>query len=124
MDLELTEQQTMLRDATRQFAEQKLLPQAEEAERDCGTAPAMLQELASMGYCGIGTPEQYGGSALDAISYALMISELSYADASIGVTVSVTNSLTQDPILHFGTEEQKVHYLNQIARGEIRWCQG
>ena len=118
MDLELTEQQTMLRDATRQFAEQKLLPQAEEAERDCGTAPAMLQELASMGYCGIGTPEQYGGSALDAISYALMISELSYADASIGVTVSVTNSLTQDPILHFGTEEQKQRFLPRLASGE------
>jgi alkylation response protein AidB-like acyl-CoA dehydrogenase len=68
-----------------------------------------------MGYCGIGTPEQYGGSGLDAVSYALMISELSYGDASVGVTVSVTNSLTQDPILMFGTEEQKQRFLPPLA---------
>jgi butyryl-CoA dehydrogenase len=119
MDLQLNDQQQMLRDATRQFAEQRLIPQAEAAEHAGMIDPELLRELAGMGYCGIGTPEQYGGSGLDAVSYALMISELSYGDASIGVTVSVTNSLTQDPILMFGTEEQKQRFLPPLARGEV-----
>ncbi|MEZ4387074.1 MAG: acyl-CoA dehydrogenase family protein [Candidatus Krumholzibacteriia bacterium] len=117
MDLKLTEQQQMLRDATREFAVQRLIPQAEQAEHAGANAPELLAELAAMGYCGIGTPEQYGGSGLDAVSYALMISELSYGDASVGVTVSVTNSLTQDPIMMFGTEEQKQRWLPDLAAG-------
>ncbi len=119
MDLELTDQQQMLRDATREFAVKRLLPQAQEAEEQEHNAPELLQELASMGYCGIGTPEKYGGSALDAVSYALMITELSYGDASVGVTVSVTNSLVQDPIMMFGTEEQKERFLPSLAAGEV-----
>jgi butyryl-CoA dehydrogenase len=119
MDLRLNDQQQMLRDATRQFAEQKLLPHAEALEHAGKIPPELLQELAQMGYCGIGTPAKYGGSELDAVSYALMISELSYGDASVGVTVSVTNSLTQDPILMFGTEEQKERFLPPLARGEV-----
>jgi butyryl-CoA dehydrogenase len=119
MDLKLNEQQQMLRDMTREFAQKKLLPNAEEHERAEEIPAALLTELAGMGFCGIGTPEQYGGSALDAVSYALMISELSYGDASVGVTVSVTNSLTADPIIMFGTEEQKQKYLPPLASGEV-----
>jgi butyryl-CoA dehydrogenase len=119
MDLKLNDQQQMLRDATRQFAEQKLIGQSEAADHAAEMSPALLRELAAMGYCGIGTPERYGGTELDAVSYALMISELSYGDASAGVTVSVTNSLTQDPILMFGTEEQKQRFLPPLARGEV-----
>ncbi len=119
MDLKLTDQQQMLRDATREFAVKRLLPQAQEAEEQEHNAPELLQELASMGYCGIGTPEKYGGSALDAVSYALMITELSYGDASVGVTVSVTNSLVQDPIMMFGTEEQKERFLPDLAAGKV-----
>lgn len=119
MDLDLNDQQRMLRDATRQFAEQRLLPQAKAAEEAGAMAPELRRELAAMGYCGIGTPERYGGSGLDAVSYALMVSELSYGDASVGVTVSVTNSLVQDPILMFGTEEQKQRYIPPLARGDV-----
>ncbi|MDD5718292.1 MAG: acyl-CoA dehydrogenase family protein [Candidatus Krumholzibacteria bacterium] len=119
MDLDLNDQQRMLRDATRQFAEQRLLPQAKAAEEAGAMAPELRRELAAMGYCGIGTPERYGGSGLDAVSYALMVSELSYGDASVGVTVSVTNSLVQDPILMFGTEEQKRRYIPPLARGDV-----
>ena len=81
MDLELTDQQQMLRDATREFAVKRLLPQAQEAEEQEHNAPELLRELASMGYCGIGTPEKYGGSNLDAVSYARKITEKSYGDA-------------------------------------------
>jgi alkylation response protein AidB-like acyl-CoA dehydrogenase len=119
MDLDLNDQQRMLRDTTRQFAEQRLLPQAKAAEEAGTMAPELRRELAAMGYCGIGTPERYGGSGLDAVSYALMVSELSYGDASVGVTVSVTNSLVQDPILMFGTEEQKQRYIPPLARGDV-----
>jgi alkylation response protein AidB-like acyl-CoA dehydrogenase len=119
MDLKLNDQQQMLRDATREFAEKRLLPQAAEAEHNERNDPALLEELAGMGYCGIGTPEKYGGSALDAVSYALMITELSYGDASVGVTVSVTNSLVQDPIMMFGTEEQKERFLPPLAAGKV-----
>jgi alkylation response protein AidB-like acyl-CoA dehydrogenase len=119
MDLKLNDQQQMLRDATREFAEKRLLPHAAQLEHDEQIPPALLAELAEMGYCGIGTPEQYGGSNLDAISYANMITELSYGDASVGVTVSVTNSLVQDPIMMFGTEEQKERFLPPLASGKV-----
>ena len=59
--------------------------------------PRSCEELGEMGFCGIGTPAEYGGAALDAITYALIISELSWADASVGVAVSVTNSLVPGP---------------------------
>jgi len=118
MDFKLTETQQMMRDATRDFAAKRLDPLAEEADHKAELPDGILQEIAGMGYCGIGTPEKYGGAGLDAITYALVIEELSWADASIGVTVSVTNSLCQDPIMIFGTEEQKQKYLPDLASGK------
>ena len=88
MDLKLTEQQQMLADATRQFAEQRLLPQAEQADQEKVIPPEILSELASMGYCGIGTPEKYGGSDLDAVSYALMIAGAPVWDEDIGIPMN------------------------------------
>jgi butyryl-CoA dehydrogenase len=120
MDFQLTADQQMMRDATRTFAEKRLDPLAEEAEHRGATHPEILRELAEMGFCGIGTPAEYGGAALDAVTYALIIAELSWADASVGVAVSVTNSLCQDPILKFGTEEQKRRFLPDLASGR-KW---
>ncbi len=120
MDFRLTDDQQMMRDATRTFAEKRLDPLAEDAEHRGATHPEILKELGEMGFCGIGTPAEYGGAALDAVTYALIISELSCADASVGVAVSVTNSLCQDPILHHGTEEQKRRFLPDLASGK-KW---
>ncbi len=118
MDFRLTETQQMMRDATREFAEKRLDPLAEKADHEARIPEEILKECAAMGYCGVGTPEAYGGAGLDAVTYALIIEELSWADASVGVTVSVTNSLCQDPIMFFGTEEQKRRYLPDLASGK------
>jgi butyryl-CoA dehydrogenase len=120
MDFRLTDDQQMMRDATRTFAEKRLDPLAEEAEHRGETHPEIMKELGEMGFCGVGTPAEYGGAALDAVTYALIISELSWADASVGVAVSVTNSLCQDPIMHHGTEEQKRRFLPDLASGK-KW---
>jgi len=117
MDFNLTEEQTMLRDSMRDFAKERLAPLAEEADQQGFTHPEILKELGELGYCGICTPPEYGGAGFDTICYALAIEEVSKVDASIGVTLSVTNSPAQVPILDHGSENLKQKYLPQLASG-------
>ena len=77
MDFDLTEEQQMLKDATRDYAKERLAPLAKEADEQEMIPPEVLKELAQLGYCGIGTPEAYGGAAMDGVCYVLIISELS-----------------------------------------------
>src|SRR5690606_13799772 len=82
----------------------------------------VFAKLAELGLLGVFVPEQYGGSGLDVLSYVLALEEISYADASVGVIMSVQNSLAGWPILAFGTEEQKHRYLTPLATGEKVGC--
>lgn len=119
---ELGEEHLMLRDSIREFARNVVAPGA--MERDIkGEFPAdCVKQLGEMGYMGICVPEEYGGSGLDALASAIVVEELSYADASIGVINSVQNSLVNDPVMKFANEEQKKKWLPKMASGQWLNC--
>jgi len=119
MHFSLTEDQIMIRDAAREFAQNEIAPIAAEFDLSGEFPAATIKAAAELGFMGIEIPEQYGGSGLDPISYALVMSEISAADAAHGTIVSVNNSLFGVPLLEFGTEEQKQKYLVPVASGEV-----
>src|ERR1043165_722135 len=112
---ELDEEHTMLRDSIRDFARNVVAPGA--IERDIkGEFPRdIIRQLGEMGYQGICIPEEYGGAGMDGLASALVVEELSYADASVGVINSVQNSLVIDPVRKFATDEQKREWLPKMA---------
>ena len=119
MIFELTEEQKLLRDMVRDFAETEVAPSAtirDEEERF--DRPLMFGKLAELGLTGIVFPEEYGGAGADYISYAIAVEELSRVCASTGVTLSAHLSLCANPIFLFGTEEQKQQHLIPLATGE------
>jgi len=115
---ELDEDHLLLRDSIREFARNVVAPGA--IERDIkGEFPAdIVKQLGEMGYQGICVPEEYGGAGMDALASAIVVEELSRADASVGVINSVQNSLVIDPILRFGSEAQKKEWLPPMASGQ------
>ncbi|MDZ7330816.1 MAG: acyl-CoA dehydrogenase [candidate division KSB1 bacterium] len=117
MDFNLTDEQIMVRDSIRDFAKQRLAPLAEKADQEGVMDVEIIKELAELGYCGICIPSEYGGAGFDTLCYALAIEEVSKADASVGVMLSVTNSPAQLPILDFGSELLKKTYLPKLASG-------
>ncbi len=119
MDFQLTEDQIMLRDTAREFAEKRLKPVAEELDAKGETPEELIRETAELGFFGLFAPEQYGGLEVDSLSYALIIEEISKACAAHAIMISVHNSLVIKAISNFGTEEQKQNYLPRLAAGEI-----
>ena len=119
---ELSEDQESIRNLVRDFARSELLPGAAERDRTHVFPTEVVASLAEMGLFGVFVPEEYGGAGMDLMSYVLAVEEISYADASVGVIVSVQNSLAGWPILTFGTEEQKHKYLTPLATGEKIGC--
>ncbi|MGC8916899.1 MAG: acyl-CoA dehydrogenase family protein [Thermoanaerobaculum sp.] len=118
MDFEFSEQQKMIRRMVREFARERVAPGARERD-ETGQFPwELFREMAELGLLGMVTPEAYGGSGLDVLSYLLAIEELAWADASVAVGVSVHNSVCQWPIVRFGSEELKKRVLPPLARGE------
>lgn len=118
MNFEPTEQQRMIQNAARDFAQRELAPHAAEWDRDEHFPAAQVKMMAELGFLGINTPEQYGGAGLDMVSYVLAMEEVSAACASSGVIMSVNNSLVCWPLETYGTEEQKQRFLAPLARGE------
>lgn len=118
MNLELTEEQRMARDAVREFAQAEIAPVAREYDEAEKFPQAQIKGLAELGLLGMIIPEEYGGAGFDTVSYALALEEISKADPSVAVIVSVTNSVCCFPILTFGTEEQKRNFLEPLAKGE------
>lgn len=117
MDFQLSEDHLLLRDAVRQFAEKEAGPTAAERDERMEWPAALVQQMSEMGLMGVTVSEEYGGAGLDNISYAIVIEELSRVDASLGVIVSVNNSLVCYGIEKFGTEEQKREILTPLASG-------
>src|SRR5689334_24199993 len=78
--------------------------------------------MGELGFLGVAVPEAWGGAGMDTVSYVLAMEEISRACASCGVIMSVNNSLVCDPILKFGTDEQKTRFLTPLARGELLGC--
>lgn len=124
MEFGLTDEQKLIQQTAREFANEKLLPLAAEYDRTEEFTAPQARMLAEMGFLGMMVPEEYGGSGLDTVSYVLAMEEVSRACASTSVTMTVQNSLACYPIQRFGTEEQKRKYLVPLATGEWLGCYG
>src|SRR6266849_6649595 len=122
LHLELSEEQKLLQQTVREFANTEVKPLARELDETGRFPRETLRKAAELGLTGIPCPEQYGGAGFDHISYAIAIEEISRACASTGVILSVQNSLYCDPIYRFGSEEQKQRLLAPFARGEKIGC--
>ena len=118
MIFELNEEQTMVQNAVREYAQNEIATRAREYDEAEKFPQEQLDGLAELGLLGMIIPEEYGGAGFDAVSYAVALEEIARADASVAVIVSVTNSVCCYPILSFGTEEQKRKYLEPLAKGE------
>ncbi len=122
MDFDLTDEQKMLKKTVRDFAEKEIKPRRADYDEKAEYPIEILRRLGEMGIMGMAVPPEYGGSGADVISYAIAIEELSRIDPSVGVAVSVHNSLGCDPIVKFGTEEQKKKWLPGLASGKKIGC--
>jgi butyryl-CoA dehydrogenase len=120
--MRLSEEQRLLRDTARAFAEKELLPSAAARDRT-GEFPHMaVAELGRLGFMGMLVPEEYGGAGADHVGYALVMEELSAGEGAIGTIMSVQNSVGCMPVLQYGSEEQKRRYLMPMAKGEMLAC--
>jgi butyryl-CoA dehydrogenase len=122
VNLELNEDQELLRQTVRQFAESEVKSLAREIDRTGRFPRETLRQAAALGLTSVAVPEKYGGGGADHISYSIVIEEISRACASTGVILSVQNSLFCDPIHRFGSQEQKDRLLAPFARGERIGC--
>ncbi|MCD8443600.1 acyl-CoA dehydrogenase [Tenacibaculum finnmarkense] len=118
MDFSLTEEHIMIRDAARDFAQTELLPGVIERDNKQEFPDSLVKKMGKLGFMGIMVDPKYGGSGMDAISYVLIMEELSKIDASASVMVSVNNSLVCYGLEAFGTEDQKQKHLTKLASGE------
>ena len=124
MNFDLTEEQQMVRDTARRFAETEIKPVAARLDATHEHPAEICKKLAELGFLGIAVPEEYGGGGMDYVSYVLALIEISKACASTGVIMSVNNSLYCFPVMAFGTHEQKMKYLKPVASGEYLGCFG
>ncbi len=119
MDYQLGEDHLLLQQQIREFAFKEIAPGAADRDRE-GEIPASLRDqLAELGLLGICIPDEYGGAGMDCVASTLVVEEISKACAGTGVFVSAHNSLCVDPILAFGTTEQKQKYLPKLAGGTV-----
>jgi len=118
MDFNLSEEHLMIRDAAREFAQTELLPGVIERDNKQEFPAALVKKMADLGFMGVMVDPKYGGSGMDAISYVLIMEELSKIDASASVIVSVNNSLVCYGLEAYGTKAQKENYLTKLATGE------
>lgn len=122
MDFELTEELLMVRDMARDFAVAELDPRARKHDLQCHIDEEVFGLIGELGFWGLTIPEQYGGAEMGSLELVLVLEELNRADASVGVTISVHNSLLGTPILKFGTESAKTEWLPKLATGEAIGC--
>jgi alkylation response protein AidB-like acyl-CoA dehydrogenase len=119
MDFTLTEEQRMIQQAARDFAQTELLPGVIERDEKQEFPAAQVRKMGELGFMGMMVDPAYGGSGMDTLSYVLVMEELSKVDASASVVVSVNNSLVCWGLETYGTKEQKDKYLSRLATGEI-----
>jgi butyryl-CoA dehydrogenase len=124
MDFDLTDEQRLIKDTAREFADKEIVVQSRENARNHRFDMEMVSKVANQGYLGAIVPEEYGGAGLDYLSYGLVVEEIGRADSSIRTVISVQTSLVCSGILKFGTEEQKHTYLPKLCSGEWLGCFG
>ncbi len=122
MDFELSQDHKVLQSSVRDFVEKEIKPLAIQIDENHKIPDELVQKMSAMGLLGSYLPEAYGGAGLDILSYAIVVEEVSKACASSGVLISAHTSLGCDPILQFGSEEQKKKYLPSLAAGGKIGC--
>jgi len=124
VDFEFSEEQKMIQEMARDFAEKEIKPKAPELDKTERHPAEIIQKMAELNLMGIAIPDVYGGGGADIVSYVVALEEISRGCASVGVIMSVNNSLVCDPIYTFGTEEQKKKFLTPLASGKKLGCFG
>ena len=124
IDDELTEEERLVQDTARRYAQDRLFPRVLTAYREERFDRAILDEMGELGLLGTMIPEQYGGAGLGAVSYGLIAREIERVDSGYRSAMSVQASLVMYPILAYGTEEQRRKYLPKLVRGEMVGCFG
>ncbi|MBS1518875.1 MAG: acyl-CoA dehydrogenase [Bacteroidetes bacterium] len=118
MNFDLTEEQKSIRDAAKDFAENEIAPSAVERDLNAEFPTEIVKKLGELGFMGMMVSPEWGGAGMDTISYVLAIEEISKVDASVGVIMSVNNSLVCFGIEKWGTDFQKEKYLKPLASGQ------
>jgi len=118
MNFELTETQQLIRETSRKFAVERVAPTSIERDEKEEFPHDLVKELGELGFMGMMVPEKWGGSGLDSVSYAIAVEEISRVDASLGVIMSVNNSLVCYGINQYGTDEQRERFLLDLAAGK------
>jgi len=122
VDFNLDDDQRQLRDALRSFCDGEIAPKAAERDQQACFEDGLIEKLGEMGLFGMYVPSEYGGTGLDVVSYVMAVEELSRACGATGILVSAHHSLAVDPILEYGTEQQKQKYLPKLSSGEWVGC--
>ena len=121
MDFELTEEQQMIRDTVRDFAEREIKPVAKELDEKAEFSEDLTTKMGELGLFGMYLPEKYGGQDLDILSYIIAVEEIARVDGSQAATLAAHNSLGIWPLYAYGTEEQKMKYLPGLCTGKELW---
>ncbi len=121
---ELTEEERMVRDTARDYAQDKLFPRVLDANREGNFNPAILREMGELGLIGSTIPQDYGGAGLGYVSYGLIAREVERVDSGFRSLMSVQSSLVMYPIYAYGSEAQRRKYLPKLAAGELVGCFG
>jgi butyryl-CoA dehydrogenase len=122
MEIELNEEQVMLRDTVRRFAAEVVAPRAREIDASGDFPIDYFRQAGELGLAGVCVPEEFGGAGMDMVSYCVAIEEISKVCASSGVILSVNNSLVCDPLMRYATDEQKREFLAPLAAGRKLGC--
>ena len=121
-DLELTEEQVMIRDMARDFAKNEIAPHAQAWEKAGWIDDAVVDKMADLGLLGMIVPEEWGGTYIDYVAYALAVEEISAGDGATGTLMSVHSSVGCGPVLNYGSDEQKHSWLAKLASGKAIGC--
>ncbi len=121
MNFELTEEQELIRETVRDFAEREIKPVAKDLDEKAEFSVELTKKIGELGLFGMYLPEQYGGQGLDNLSYIIAVEEIARVDGSQAATLAAHNSLGIGPLYYYGTEEQKMKYLPQLCTGDALW---
>ena len=121
-DIELTEDQRMIRDMARDFARSEVAPHAPAWEKAGWLDDAVVAQMGELGLLGMVVPEQWGGSYTDYVAYALAVEEISAGDGALGALMSIHNSVGCGPLLGYGSDAQKQRWLAELASGQAIGC--
>ncbi|WCE09164.1 acyl-CoA dehydrogenase family protein [Pseudomonas sp. JBR1] len=121
-DIELTEEQRMIRDMARDFARREVAPHARAWEKAEWIDDTVVAQLGELGLLGMVVPEQWGGTYMDYVAYALAVEEISAGDGSLGALMSIHSSVGCGPLLRYGNAEQQDRWLPDLAAGKVIGC--